>query len=149
MLVGEACNRDVVVVEKEDSILEATQLMREHHVGSVIIVEKPDGERVPLGVLTDRDIAIELVATEVDLNSITVGDATTEEVLTLNEHDGIMEAIQRMRNGGFRRAPVVNEHGGLVGVLALDDIIELIAEQLLDVVHLMSRGQRRERRTRP
>ncbi len=148
MFIGEICNREVVVVDREESVLNAARLMREHHVGSVVVTHKANGERVPLGVLTDRDIAIELVAMAVDPAAVTVGDAMSYELVTLQERDTLLTGLERMRDRGIRRAPVVNEHGGLVGIIAVDDMIELIAEQLLDVVTLMGRGDRRERRQR-
>ncbi len=148
MFIGEICNREVVVVDRDESVLEAARLMREHHVGSVVVTHKANGERVPLGVLTDRDIAIELVAMEVELSAVSVGDAMSYELLTLQERDTMLNGLERMRDRGTRRAPVVNEHGGLVGIVAVDDMIELIAEQLLDVVTLVNRGARRERRQR-
>ena len=149
MLIGEACNREVIVMDRHESVLDAARLMREQHVGSIVVAEKPNGERVPRGVLTDRDIALEVVAAEVDPNQVTVGDAMSRELLTLNESDGMLDGLKRMRDHGTRRAPVVNEHGGLVGIITLDDMLELVAEQVLDIVRLVNRGQRRERHERP
>jgi CBS domain-containing protein len=148
VLIGEACNRDVIVMTRRESVAQAARLMRQHHVGSIVVADKPDGERVPLGVLTDRDIAVEIVARDVDPQAVTVGDAMSLELLALNETDGLFDGLRRMREKGIRRAPVVNEHGGLVGIITLDDILELVAEQLFDIVSLVNRGQRRERRAR-
>lgn len=148
MRVREACNRDVVIVDKSDSIQEAAMLMREHHVGTVVVTRQPDGERMPIGIVTDRDITIGLVAKNVDIGSVSVADVMSEELVSIGPEEGIMEALQLMKDKGVRRTPVVNENGGLIGILALDDIIELIAEQLLGVVSLMSREQRKEQRQR-
>jgi len=149
MLIGEICNRDVIVMTRQESIVDAARLMREQHVGSIVVADKPDGERVPLGMLTDRDVAIEIVARGVEPNSVTVGDAMSQELLAVAESDGLLDGLRRMRERGIRRAPVVNEHGGLVGIITLDDILEIVAEQLFDIVNLMNRGQRRERHARP
>lgn len=149
MLIGEICNRDVIVMTPKESVVDAARLMRENHVGSIVVADKPDGERVPLGMLTDRDVAIEIVAQEVEPNSVTVGDAMSQELLALTESDGLLDGLRRMRERGIRRAPVVNEHGGLVGIITLDDVLEIVAEQLFDIVNLMNRGQRRERHARP
>ena len=148
MLVGEACNREVVIVDKTDSIIEAAGLMRHHHVGTVVVTERPNGERKPIGILTDRDIAIELVAEDVDIGSVSVADVMSDELVMLSPNVGIMEALQLMKDQGVRRAPVINENGGLIGILALDDILQLIAEELLDVVNLQNRAQRKEERIR-
>jgi CBS domain-containing protein len=146
--VGEACRRDVVIVDRNDSIQEAATLMREHHVGTVVVTQQPDGERMPIGIVTDRDITIELVAKNIDIGSVSVADVMSEDLVRLGPEEGIMEALQLMKDHGVRRAPVINENGGLIGILALDDIIELIAEQLLDVVNLLNRAHRKEERIR-
>lgn len=148
MLVGEACTREVVTVDKKDSILDAARLMRQHHVGTVIVTERPDGERTPVGILTDRDITVELVAQDVDVSSVCAADVMSDELVTLSPEVGIMEALHLMKDEAVRRAPVINENGELIGILALDDIIELIAEQLLAVVNLMNRGQWKEKSIR-
>ncbi|UCG72295.1 MAG: CBS domain-containing protein [Chromatiales bacterium] len=149
MLIGEICNRDVIVMTPKESVVDAARLMREHHVGSIIVADKPDGEREPLGMLTDRDVAIEIVARDVAPDAVTVGDAMSQDLLVLTESEGLLDGLRRMRERGIRRAPVVNQHGGLVGIITLDDILEIVAEQLFDVVNLMNRGQRRERHARP
>ena len=151
MQVGEACNREVIVVDRDEPISGAVNLMREHHVGDVVVVDNRGGESRPLGILTDRDIVVELLAESVDMDSVTVGDAMSYELVTANEDEELTEAIDRMRDRGVRRLPVVNAAGGLVGILAVDDIMDLLAEQLHALAALVSKEQRRERerRTRP
>jgi CBS domain-containing protein len=148
VLVGEACNREVVFIDKTDSIRNAAGLMRQHHVGTVIVTAGPEGERTPVGILTDRDITIELIAQDIDIDSVSVADVMSGDLLRLNPDEGIMEALQLMKGRGVRRAPVINENGGLIGILALDDILELIAEQLLDVVTLQNHAHQKEERIR-
>ncbi len=148
MAVGEVCNREVVITDRESSILEVTKLMRRHHVGDVVITEDRDGERVPVGIVTDRDIVVELLAEEVDLNAVDIGDVMSFELLIAREDDDILETIKRMQGKGIRRMPVVNQRGGLVGLLAMDDLVELIAEQLSDLVKLINTEQSRERNLR-
>ena len=148
MSVGAVCNREVVITDRESSILEVTKLMRRHHVGDVVITEDRDGERVPVGIVTDRDIVVELLAEEVDLNAVDIGDVMSFELLIAREDDDILETIKRMQGKGVRRMPVVNQRGGLVGLLAMDDLVELIAEQLSDLVKLINTEQSRERNLR-
>lgn len=146
MNVGEMCNREVVVVEKNGAIIEAAKLMRQYHVGDLVVVEQRQGVTYPVGIITDRDLVIELVAAEVPFDSVTVGDVMSAELLTASEEDAITETIKRMRSAGVRRVPVVNRHGGLEGVITLDDMIELLAEVLEDLVGLVGGQSRRERR---
>jgi len=145
MSTGEFCTREVVITEKGTSILEVAQLMRTYHVGDVIVVERRGEQAVPVGILTDRDIVVELIAQEVDLASVTVGDVMSYDLLSVREDEGIWESLLLMCDRGVRRIPVVNETGGLEGILALDDMIELLAEELSLLARIAGRGPDRER----
>ncbi len=148
MSIGEICNREVIVCRPDESIQAAARLMRNHHVGDVVVVEGRGSERIPVGILTDRDIVIELLAEEVDLNAISVADVMSCMPITAQEDDDLLTTLEYMRDKGVRRIPIVNQEGGLEGILAVDDIIELVAEQLTDLVRLISRESRHERQTR-
>jgi CBS domain-containing protein len=148
MSVGEYCNREIVVIGKSESVREAVNLMRSHHVGDVVVVDKEGGEPMPLGILTDRDIVLEILAEDVDLEAVNVGDVMSYELVTVNEDDELMDAINIMKGKGVRRLPVVNKTGALVGILAVDDVIELVAEQLTDIVMLIARESNREKQRR-
>lgn len=138
MSAGEYCNRDVVVVEKTESVREAINLMRNNHVGDVVVVEMRENSSIPLGILTDRDIVVEILAEDVDLNAVNVGDVMSYQLVTVTEETKLLDAIKLMRMKGVRRLPVVNEQGGLEGILSVDDLLELIVEQLTDIASLVS-----------
>jgi CBS domain-containing protein len=148
MFVGEVCTRDVVIIDKSESAQQAARLMRKHHVGDVVVVEQRQGKNFPVGILTDRDIVVELLAKDVDLNTVSVGDAMSYELLTANEDDALAETLKRLRNKGVRRVPVVAEDGSLEGILTMDDFIDMFAEQLDDLVSLISREQKHEQASR-
>ena len=148
MPVSEICNREVVVVQRDDTALEAAKLMRQHHVGDVLVVEDRNGVRVPVGIVTDRDLIIEIVAPELDGSVITVGDIMAQELVTVKGSTGIFEAIQYMRQKAVRRLPIVNESGGLIGILTLDDLLELLSEELLEIAKLVRNEQQKETRSR-
>lgn len=149
MLVGELCIREVVIIHGRDTIREAAKLMRFHHVGNVVAVENKNGENIPIGILTDRDIVLGLIATDVDIDAVTVGDVMSREILSAREDEDMFTALKRMRQHGIRRMVVVNEHGSLEGILAVDDIIALLSEQLSDLTALILRGQEHEEDRRP
>jgi len=149
MLAGEYCSRDVAIVGKTDSIIKAAKLMREYHVGNVVVVDAKNGERVPVGILTDRDIVIGIIAQDADIHRMLIEDVVSFQLVTVNEDDDLMATIKRMRLNGIRRIPVVNKMGGLVGVLAIDDILDVIAEQMMDIDQLIARQQSREKELRP
>ncbi len=149
MLVGEYCNREVVVVEEEKSVTEAAAVMRQYHVGDVVICKAKYGKQMPVGIITDRDIALEIVAKGTDPDSIRVGDAMSFDLTTVTEHDDLMHVIELMRDKGIRRVPVIDTDEALVGILTVDDIVDLLSEVLVDLAHLVDRQKRRETRLRP
>ena len=149
MRVGEYCNREVVVVEEEKSVTEAAAIMRQYHVGDVVICKAKYGKQIPVGIITDRDIALEIVAKGTDPDSIRVGEAMSFDLTTVSEHDDLMHVIEVMRDKGIRRVPVIDADEALIGILTVDDIVDLLSEVLVDLAHLVDRQKRRETRLRP
>lgn len=148
MNLGKICNREVVVIDRDCSVLEATRLMREHHVGSLVVVDRESGGVKPIGVITDRDIVIEILAEEIPLDSVTIGDVMTRPAVTAREDDSVLEAMERMRTNGVRRMPVVDATGLLIGIISVDDMLEIISEEMSDLIALISREQKREKKLR-
>jgi len=144
MAVGELCNREVVITEKTASVVDAAQLMRTHHVGDLVVVEDRGGRTHPVGIVTDRDIVVEVVAAGVNPDSLKVGDIMGPEVATVRESEGLFEALRYMRDKGVRRMPVVDREGGLVGILTLDDLLSLLAEEMTELAKLVSHERQRE-----
>lgn len=148
MSAGEYCNRDVVIAETSASLRVAIDLMRSKHVGDVVVVGKENRSTKPIGILTDRDIVVEMLAEDVDLDTVSIGDVMSFELVTVDEQTKLMDAIKLMRTKGVRRLPVVNREGGLVGILSADDILELLAEQLTDLTALIAKEIYKERKFR-
>lgn len=144
MAIGEVCVRQVVYASPDTRVVEAARLMREHHVGNLLVAEESLGRRVPVGIVTDRDIVLEVLAADLDPHRLTVGDIMSTELVTVPETEGIFQTIQLMRAKGVRRVPVVDANGGLVGIAAVDDLLELLAEELTELAKLMVRERRRE-----
>lgn len=136
MSVGEYCSREVIVISKDESVQDAVLLMRQHHVGDVVVVENRDGAMKPVGILTDRDIVIELLAQNMALDTVRIGDVMSYELATINENSELLSALDMMKSKGVRRLPVTNQQGNLMGILTLDDLLELVAEQLNAMVNL-------------
>ncbi len=148
MKAGEFCNRDVVFIEKGASVAEAARLMREHHVGSIVVVDETKGARRPIGMLTDRDIVIEFVTQDVAPEDVEAGDAVGAEVVTVSVDTALYETIELMLQHGVRRVPVVDKDGALVGLFASDDALELLTEQLQQLAWLVSKQRRQESKRR-
>ena len=146
MRAGEFCTREVTVVGRESTVVEAARLMRDYHVGDLVVIEERDGERVPVGILTDRDIVVEVIAEEADfLPSLTVGDIMSMDLMTAREDESLSDVLKSMCSHGVRRIPVVNDRGGLEGILSVDDLIEQVCEELTDITRLIAWQQKREK----
>ena len=148
MSIGEICNRDVVFAFKSSNVQEAAQLMREHHVGCLVVVEEGADPPRPVGLVTDRDVVVELVAENVPFERVTIGDVMSDEVHSAREAEGVWDVVRRMRLKGVRRMPVVEFGGGLVGIVTMDDMVELLADELSDIAKLTGRERQREKEIR-
>ena len=144
MPIGEICNREVVFSYRNHTVREAALLMREYHVGDLVVVEE-NGKRKPVGIVTDRDIAISIVALGLDSDVITVGDIMGPELVTVRENQGVFETIQQMRFKGVRRLPIAGEE---VGIVAGDDLVALFADELSELSKVIAREQMVEVKTR-
>jgi CBS domain-containing protein len=147
MSLADLCNRSPVMIAADASLVDAAQLMRARHVGFLVVT--PDGhEGPPLGVLTDRDIVIEVVSEGVDPTTVTASDAMTREPLVVGYDAAPEQVLAQMRAFGVRRAPVVDGAGRLVGVVALDDLLDWIADALGNAAAVVRHEQRIERQLR-
>ncbi len=150
MRIKEICSRVVVVAEPHTDLREAARMMRDHHVGALVVVEKREGTTRPVGIVTDRDIVVEVVAaTGVTPESLTVRDVMSSDLVLARETDGVFEAVERMQDSGTRRLPVVAADGALVGILTLDDVLRMIAGEMTALAIAAQRSVTRETRTRP
>jgi CBS domain-containing protein len=148
MNVGEICNREVVLTERRTPITDAARLMREHHVGSLVVADRKGAAWVPAGILTDRDIVVAVVAGGVDPAKLMVTDVMSNDLVTVREGDSVFDALGLMRRRGIRRVPVLAADGTLVGIVTIDDLLEIVAEELNDLVRAITSEQSREAKTR-
>jgi CBS domain-containing protein len=144
MKMGQLCNRNVVYIAKGEPVLEAARRMREEHVGALVVVEERAGRRVPVGLITDRDIVVGLLAKNAHIRELEASDILAREVVTAREDEEVEEVLRLMRRDGIRRMPVVDKLGGLVGIFTVDDFLALVAEELAAVVSLIGRERQRE-----
>ncbi|HVH99335.1 MAG TPA: CBS domain-containing protein [Enhygromyxa sp.] len=148
--VGAVCIREVVVAEATEPVLELARLMRHYHVGDVVIVTRRGDKRYPTGMVTDRDIVVDALVTSLDsIGELMASDLVNRPVITVREDQCIDDALEIMRKNGVRRVPVVDQEGALVGIVAVDDLVEFFADRLSELAILFSREQRIERGVRP
>jgi CBS domain-containing protein len=144
MQVGKLCTREVITCTPDTSAQAMARLMREHHVGDLLVAEFTAGRLMPRGIVTDRDLVVEVMAAGVPPETITAADLMVEAPTCVNDSDAIEEAIERMSVAGVRRLPVINAHGALVGVLSVDDVMTLLAREVTDIARISRRQRSRE-----
>lgn len=150
MKIKDICSRMVVVAEGDTDLREAARLMRDHHVGALIVIDGAEGVTRPIGIVTDRDIVVAVVAANgVRPESLTVRDVMARELALAGENDGVFEAIETMQDKGVRRLPVVAGDGRLLGIVTLDDLLRMLANELGGLAMAMQRAGRRETAERP
>jgi len=140
LLVSSLCQRNVITAQDNISVKDAAELMRRHHVGSVVITRGNLSK--PVGIVTDRDIAIVAVARDFDPLTLPAADIMTSPVHTISATQPAISALQAMRRFGVRRLPVTGEFDELVGIISLDDLVDAYAAELA----LFAQALRRERK---
>jgi CBS domain-containing protein len=149
MLLNMFCMLDVVCCTPRTTVLEAAHLMRRRHVGDLVVVEDDEAEKEPLGVITDRDIVIEVLAKGMDPATTLVGSVMRTPVVIAHEDEDSALTLERMRTHGVRRIPVVGRQGSLVGVVTADDMLRRLAAEAGMLTDIISRQQALEERRLP
>ena len=151
MNVARICTRNVITVRKGDAVVTAARLMREHHIGYVVVIEQDftAATAQPIGVLTDRDIVVGIVAREANPAALTVGDVMTQNPVVVAGSAPLADAVREMRRLGVRRLPVVGSQDEVIGVLSLDDVLDSLAGQLRDLAGAIRTERRFETEYRP
>ena len=144
MPITDFCVRNVVCGLRGMPVVDAAALMRHRHVGDIIVIDQVGDKRVPVGIVTDRDIVVEVVAAGLDPKSIRLGDLVVGTLSTIAESAGYAETVRLLAIKGVRRMPVVDATGGLVGIITLDDILHQLAAPLAALSELAGRGRRFE-----
>ncbi len=150
MNVGDLCRHQTVTIPPGAGLTAAARVMRQEHVGYLIVVEpmSEEKQRKVVGVLTDRDIVVAVVARDADPRALTVGDVMTRDPLLVSETSSLESTLSLMQEAGVRRVPVLTREGALAGVLALDDVIKALTLQLDKIAGCIGSEQKVERYVR-
>lgn len=148
MAIRDICTHNVIVSHEDTPVDEVAHLMRSTHVGTVVVVRNSTLHREPVGIISDRDLVIEVMAAGVDPRLITARDIMTRNPVVVHDQDGICPTMERMRKHGIRRVPVVNDRGSLVGLLSMDDMVEFLAHELNSIAVLIHEQPLEEQRLR-
>ena len=136
-------------MHRDETVQKAAKLMRAHHVGDVIVVDIRNGMQVPVGIVTDRVLWWKLWRPNSTRSLLQLVILWRRNYFTVTESTGVFESIQYMRRKTVRRLPIINDQGGLVGILTLDDVLELLSDELLELSKLIKYEQKKEIRYRP
>jgi CBS domain-containing protein len=148
MSISEFCVHNVICASRDTTALEAAGLMRHHHVGDVIVVDQVDGAKKPVGIVTDRDLVVEVMAGGVDPREVKLGELVLRSPVTIDKNASYAETVRLMAVNGVRRIPVVGEGGVLVGIITADDMLRQLTSPLAALSDLVGRARAFEAQTR-
>jgi CBS domain-containing protein len=140
MHVSQICTRSLVTCTRETPAAELARKMRDQHVADVLVIENRDGRLTPVGLVTDRDLVVQVLARDKDPNQICAADLMCADLETVLDSELVYDAIWHMRKRQIIRLPVVDAHGALVGMLTADDVAEFLASELTEVARLRKRN---------
>lgn len=138
----------VAVVEPETPALVVAKLMRQHHIGALVVVDATEKTR-PVGIVTDRDLVLELMAEGLDPAVFTAGDIMSVDLVTAMPEMDAMDAVQLMKTHRLRRLVMVDDSGRLVGIATMEDVLELLARELASLASGLAGARDRETLERP
>ena len=144
MPLKDFCSREVACISPQASIREAAKLMRDRHVGDLVVVENPDHPRKPLGIITDRDLAIRVLTDTQSPDAFKIEDVMNRDLLVVRTDDGLFHATEALERAGVRRLPIVDQDGNLKGLISADDLYEILAEELGNLSRISTRQGSRE-----
>lgn len=144
MNIGKLCKRRIVTIDRAGTLVQAAALMREHHVGALVVtMQTPEGAHVA-GVVTDRDLVIDGLARGLAGGGVPVGELASERLVSVSEDDDLSSAIAAMREGGVRRLLVTDAELTLTGIVSLDDLMGACAGDLDGLAAVIGGGIERE-----
>lgn len=148
LTAGEICTRETVIAFRTTSLSGAARLMRDHHVGCLVVVDEVLGKRLVVGLLTDRDIVTAALAYDLQIANTAVQDVMSTDLVSVREDDSLIDVMRTMRFKGVRRVPVVGSLGDLQGLVTLSDVLDILAQEMSILVGAIHAGGERERKLR-
>jgi CBS domain-containing protein len=143
MNLASLCTREVVGISADASLREAATLMCEEHVGALVVLTSDEPAKV-VGIVTDRDLALEALGRDQPASPLLVGHLVQGRPLGVPSSVGVHEAAQAMQKGGVRRLLVVDDDGGVVGIVSAEDLLHAMADVLATLSKSLRSGIARE-----
>src|SRR5262249_48428678 len=132
--------RSLVTCSRETTAVELARKMRDQHAADVLVIENRGGRLVPVGLVTDRDLMVEVIARGRDPAEGRAAELVCADLETALDSEFVYDAIWHMRKRQILRLPVVDAQGTLVGVLTAEDVAEFLASELTEVARLRKRN---------
>jgi CBS domain-containing protein len=148
MQLSAFCKLDVACCSPRTSVLEAAHIMRRKHTGDLVVIDDDEMKPTPLGIITDRDVVVEVLGKGLDPATTTVGSVIRTPVVVAEEDEDSTQVLERMRAHGVRRIPVVGAGGKLIGIVTVDDMLSRMARDVTLLTEIISQEQSHETRTR-
>lgn len=147
--LGSLATPVVVAATPDTTATRAAQMMRQHHVGSLVVVDPQSDSGCPVGLVTDRDLVLTVMAAELDATLFTVGDVMTTELVTAPASADLLDAVGLMRRHCVRRLIVLDEAGRVVGMATMEDLLDAVSREVGELAKALRGARDRERRGRP
>lgn len=144
MSIADISRQDVLAIDSGTPVTDAAALMRDHHVGALVVTAADgEGERA-IGMLTDRDLVVEVLGRHLASEGLTAGDVASRTLVSVRGEADLAEAIATMNKHGVRRLLVTGSQGEVTGIVSLDDLLESLVAQLAGLAMTMRQGVVRE-----
>lgn len=148
MQLSSFCMLEVACCSPRTTVLEAAHLMRRKHTGDLVVIDDDEDSPSPVGIITDRDVVVEVLGKGLDPAVTTVGSVIRTPIVVADQGEDSSMVLERMRSNGVRRIPVVGAGGRLVGIVTADDMLRRLAADTALLTEIVSAEQTREERTR-
>jgi len=140
MNIESICTRHVISLDGNETLQRAAMLMREHHVGCIVVTEGDAGAVHVKGLVTDRDLAIEVLSRGGDASQAPLARLVQGPPVAIPLHADVAQAVQAMQAAGVRRLLVQDDDGKLFGLLSIDDLVQALAAPLAGLAAVMRQG---------
>jgi len=127
-------NRQVFTISAFEPVSEAAYLMRNEDIGALIVVDK---DNKPIGIITDRDLVVSVIAERINPAEVSVEDIMTKDPITVDENTDLYDILRTLPEHSVRRLPVT-QNGKLSGIVSIDDLIVIVATELANLAMAMS-----------
>jgi CBS domain-containing protein len=145
LIIKDCCSTEVAIARADETLVDAAIRMKNLHVGTLVVIEHQDRLRLPIGIVTDRDLVVKGLARHPqEIGALKVADVMSKDLIVAREDEPAEDVLRSMRSQGIRRVPVVDFSGDLIGIFAFDDYVELISKEMSDLAKLIVRERERE-----